>query len=160
MKSTWRQQWMDDATDCRGSSLFGDVGLVTCEHIVKFGVFLLVNFITHFTKPGSEAGAEDKIAPGPRNSSAEWLSLATLKRSVPVLGHFYPGASLSPEECQGGVLETFPQLRMNGCPPNTLPTPTLSPLEEQQKTATGPSSSESVCPSCTSSVINHPDKLA
>ena len=74
-----------------------------------------------FSKPGSEVRTEDKTALGPSNASAEWLSLATSRRSVPVLGHFCPGASLSSEECQGGDLETFPQLRMNGCPPNTLP---------------------------------------
>lgn len=111
---------------------------------------------------------EDKLALGPRNASAEWLSLATLKRSVPVLGHFYPRASLSPEECQGGVLETVPQLRMNGCPPNTLP-PTLSPIlsnlpplqtEKQQKTATDFSLRAQFFLSGESSVTNHPDKFA
>lgn len=95
-----------------------------------------------FSKPGSEVRTEDKTALGPSSTSAEWLSLATPRRSVPVLGHFCLGASLSPEECQGGDLETFPQLRMNGCPPNTLshslslPTSLLH-TEEKQKTATG-----------------------
>lgn len=40
---------------------------------------------------------------------------------MPVLGHFFPTASLSPEECQGEFLETRPQLRMNGCAANTPP---------------------------------------
>lgn len=43
----------------------------------------------------------------------------------------------------GGDLETFLQLRMNGCPPNTLPHSLSYPLfphtEEKQKSATNPS---------------------
>lgn len=77
---------------------------------------------------------EDKTALGPSNTSAEWLSLATLRRSVPVLGHFCAGASLSPEECQGGDLETFPQLRMNGCPLNTPPRALSHPLQPSSST--------------------------
>lgn len=87
---------------------------------------------------------EDKTSVCPSNASAEWLSLATSGRSVPVLGHFCPGASLSPEECRGGGdLETFPQLRMNGCPTNILPLSLsyslFSRTEEKQKSATNPS---------------------
>lgn len=75
------------------------------------------------SKPGSEVRREDKTSLGPSNVSAKWLPLATPRRSVPVLAHFCPWASLSPEECQGGDLESFPQFRMNGCPPHSLPSP-------------------------------------
>lgn len=85
---------------------------------------------------------------GPSNASAEWLSLATPRRSVPVSGHFCPGASLSPEECRGGRFGNLPSaqdewLSTEHTPPLTC---SLSPIpsnlppshtEDRQKTATG-----------------------
>lgn len=73
-----------------------------------------------------ENGRQNCVCPS--NTSTEWLSLATSRRSVPVLGHFCPGASLSPEECQGGVwgLNWKPSLSSGWMAVHRTHSPTLS----------------------------------
>lgn len=73
------------------------------------------------------------LHPSSQNQEARWgqnsaglgnecLRLATWRQFVPVLGHFCPGASLSPEECQeGGEIWNPSLLKLNGFLPTTLP---------------------------------------